>query len=82
MQLSDYLREKSLTTTEFGRRIGTSHATVSRLATGKRRPGWDLLAKIIKETDGAVTADDFLEILDTNGGPGPDGQGAPQRKAS
>ncbi len=61
MQLSDYLREKDLTTTEFGRLVGISHGTVSRLASGKRKPSLALLEKIERETEGAVTARDFYE---------------------
>ena len=66
MKLADYLRENGLTPSEFAARIGRSESTITRLipASSKkqvRKPGWGLLADISKATDGAVTANDFLD---------------------
>jgi predicted transcriptional regulator len=59
MGLSDWLHEQGITPVDFAARIGCSHTTVYRLMHGTRRPGWGLVARIEKETGGAVTANDF-----------------------
>jgi predicted transcriptional regulator len=59
MRLSEYLRKKGLTQTEFGVRIGKTAATVSRLAAGKLKPDFDTLWNIWCETDGKVGLSDF-----------------------
>jgi transcriptional regulator with XRE-family HTH domain len=64
MQLHTYLKLKNITTAEFADLIRVSQAAVSRYATGARRPEWDVLERIVRETDGAVTANDFLPETD------------------
>lgn len=60
MKLGEYLETSGLTATEFASRIGVSHASVVRYRNGTRRPDWPTLEKIVAETDGAVTAEDFF----------------------
>lgn len=61
MQLSEWLKLRNITAAEFAGRIGVSPMAVSRYLSGQRRPDWDIvLPKIVKETGGAVTANDFL----------------------
>jgi transcriptional regulator with XRE-family HTH domain len=60
MLLSEWLKREKIGVEEFGKRIGRSHATVSRWCTGKRTPSFDALQKIMKATNGEVTAEDFF----------------------
>jgi len=59
MTLAEYLEKNSLTLTEFGARIGVSHAAISRYRNGQRRPEWNVLERIQEETGGAVRPEDF-----------------------
>jgi hypothetical protein len=59
MQLRSYLLAKNLTPLEFGRRIGLAHPNgVYRYLAG-RMPADRFLVVINRETEGAVTANDF-----------------------
>lgn len=60
MKLGTYLKLKSMTTDEFGRRIGVSGATIRRWRMGTQFPRPDVIVRIQRETDGAVTANDFV----------------------
>lgn len=60
MQLRDYLTSKDVTPAQFADRIGVSLVTVNRYLAGTRRPEWHVLGRIVKATDGLVTANDFL----------------------
>lgn len=58
-----YLTERGLTNAVFGRSVGASEATISRLRNGKQAPSYALVRRIREATGGAVTADDFLPAL-------------------
>ena len=60
MKLADFLKAENLLPSVFAVRLGTPASTVTRLLTGERSPGLDLLAKIKAATGGKVTPDDFL----------------------
>lgn len=60
MQLSSYLKKSGVTAAEFAKRIEVDKTTVYRYIRGERIPNRDALSKIMKETDGAVTANDFF----------------------
>ena len=60
MTLGEYLSWKKLTPEAFAKRIGVSRAAVSRYRSGDRRPEWKVIKRIVKETNGLVTADSFL----------------------
>jgi transcriptional regulator with XRE-family HTH domain len=60
MKLGDYLRERNITLEAFGGRIGVDESTVSRYVTGERVPRPLIMAEIIRETGGLVTANDFV----------------------
>jgi hypothetical protein len=63
MRLADYLRDHSLSYSEFARRIGTRHArTVERHAKGLQRPNDALMAAIFEATSGSVTPNDFFDL--------------------
>lgn len=59
MTLADYLTEQNLTLDAFGRRVGRSAATISRIARGLHRPDWETMDLIQRETDGRVTPNDY-----------------------
>lgn len=65
--LSEYLKLADATADEqaerirrFAARIKVDVVTVRRYLSGSRRPSWEVLPRIVKETKGAVTADDFM----------------------
>lgn len=60
MRLSEYLKVKGMTHEDFARRVDVSVSYVTYLVQGKRKPSFDLLVNIHKETDGAVTFNDFI----------------------
>lgn len=61
MRLQDWLAEHDISYSEFGRRIGRAHTTVSRIARDEQRPDWPTMEAITRETNGAVRPNDFCE---------------------
>lgn len=60
MRLQDYLSQNAINLADFGRRVGRSSATISRLARGLNRPDWQTMNAIVEATGGAVQPNDFL----------------------
>lgn len=61
MKLAAYLEAHGMTLQEFGGRLGVSHTTVMRWASGTATPrGRAMLRRIAEATDGTVTAADFF----------------------
>jgi transcriptional regulator with XRE-family HTH domain len=60
MKLAVYLTERGISDADFGAKIGRSRSSVSRLRRGETQPDWVTAAKIMSETNGAVTPNDFL----------------------
>lgn len=63
MKLAEYLDREGIKRGDFAERIGVSAGRVTQLCDG----GWpssDVAEKIVVETGGAVTADDFLPARD------------------
>lgn len=60
MKLSEYLSENKISDLAFAERIKRDPVTVWRLRTERTRPDWPTVEKIIEETGGAVTANDFV----------------------
>lgn len=70
MRLEEYLAKRGLTQEAFADCVGVSQGTISRLLpqdgrAPKRRPSWDLAAKIRTATSGEVTESDFVDGLST-----------------
>ncbi len=61
MKLDNYLNLAGRTDVEFARAIDRDPATVGRLRRGLTKPDWDTMARIRKETEGAVSPNDFLD---------------------
>lgn len=62
MRLSDYLDNQSITAAAFGRTIGLSEASMSRILAGRQVPRSAILARIAQATAGQVTPNDFHDI--------------------
>lgn len=60
MKLSAYLELTQTSDEDFGKRIKRNRSTVSRLRRGLIKPDWGTAAVIQKETEGAVTPNDYL----------------------
>lgn len=61
MTLSEYLTKNGMRASEFARLIGSPASTVTRLLSGKRKPGLDLVCRIQKATNGKVLAQDLYK---------------------
>lgn len=62
MKLGDYLSLHGIDPVAFGQRIGRSKAQVYRYISGESVPRKATLQKIERETEGAVTANDFFSM--------------------
>lgn len=62
MKLGVWLKQEELSFAEFGRRLGCSGEAVRRYAEGIRIPDREAMPKIVSETSGDVTANDFFDI--------------------
>lgn len=61
MKLAEYLEQTDTTLQAFGERLGVSHTTVLRWATGQAVPrGRARMEALARATQGAVTAADFF----------------------
>ena len=65
MLLKDYLTQRGETVEQFAERVGESPHTIGKLYRGDRFPRVDLATRIIRATDGEVTADDLLAAAAT-----------------
>ena len=63
MKLADWLKEKQLPRYKFAERIGVQPSVVSDYCNGRYCPRPKVAVAISRETDGAVTANDFLPII-------------------
>lgn len=62
MQLRDWLTREGMTFSEMGEKIQRSGEAVRRYALGERIPDRETMPKIITETAGEVTANDFFGV--------------------
>lgn len=62
MKLAEFLATTRTTHAAFATRIGVSQAAVSRYAAGLRVPEPEHMLRIVAETAGAVTANDFYAV--------------------
>lgn len=60
--LKDWLTDAGLTNAQFGVRIDRSAEAVRRYAAGERIPDRDTMPKIVAETAGNVTPNDFFGL--------------------
>ncbi len=60
--LKDWMTDHDISDAEFGRRIERSAEAVRRYAAGLRIPDRETMPRIVRETAGSVTANDFFGI--------------------
>ena len=60
MKLADWIKDKGISRAEFARRIEVSGAMITFYCNGTVWPGQDVFERIVRETGGAVTPNDFL----------------------
>ena len=63
MKLADWLKRKNLSHRAFAKRIGRPQPTISRYVSGERIPNTDMMGLIYKATGGAVSANDFYDLV-------------------
>lgn len=62
MKLNDFLHERGVMKSAFADLVGTTVATVSRIGDGHVVPRRELLERIHRATDGAVTPNDITGL--------------------
>ena len=62
MQLSEWLSRHGRTQRGAAEELGVAASTLCRILGGERSPSASLMRRIIAMTNGAVTANDLLEI--------------------
>jgi transcriptional regulator with XRE-family HTH domain len=63
MKLFDYLATHSIPANDFAQRVGTTAATISRIANGQVMPRKALMVAILQETEGQVTPNDLFGLM-------------------
>ena len=63
MDLKSYLKEKGISPVEFAARIGFSKGGVLKWVNGERYPRHEAIDKIMEQTNGCVTANDFQKQI-------------------
>lgn len=62
MKLQEWLDETGESVPGFAKRIDRTPEAVRRYAAGKRIPDRETMPRIVEETEGKVTANDFFDI--------------------
>lgn len=65
-KLQAYLKEAGILQRDFARSVKLSQATISRLASGSTQPSLKVAVRIEQQTDGAVPAASWCELLCAN----------------
>ncbi|MBN9534836.1 MAG: helix-turn-helix transcriptional regulator [Alphaproteobacteria bacterium] len=60
-KLREYRKTNALSAVEMALRIGISQSALTRIELGQFRPAWKTMQRIAECTDGAVTANDFMD---------------------
>jgi len=63
MTLKSYLKMKGIKPDDFADTVGFSKGGVLKWISGERYPRHEAISKIMKVTNGAVTANDFQEQI-------------------
>jgi len=63
MTLKSYLKMKGIKPDDFADAVGFSKGGVLKWISGERYPRHEAISKIMKATNGAVTANDFQEQI-------------------
>jgi transcriptional regulator with XRE-family HTH domain len=60
--LGRWLMEHDLGIADFGKRVGVTHSTISRICSGTKMPSPALMERIAVATDGAVQPNDWFDL--------------------
>jgi predicted transcriptional regulator len=60
--LKRYRTSIGLSACEFAAKVGVSNVSIHRIEAGKQTPSLSLIARIISATGGALSANDFLPL--------------------
>jgi 3,4-dihydroxy 2-butanone 4-phosphate synthase / GTP cyclohydrolase II len=66
MKLSEYIEAKGIKRGEFAQSIGVTGGWITSLCDGTGWPSREVAEKIASVTDGAVTANDFLRVVEVD----------------
>ena len=77
MKLSEWADREKLNDAELADLLGVSQPTATRLRNGKRRPGWEVLQRILAATTSQVREEDFFTVPDS-----PQGEDVPSTPAA
>jgi 3,4-dihydroxy 2-butanone 4-phosphate synthase/GTP cyclohydrolase II len=69
MRLAEYLDLKGIKRGEFAEAIGVSGGWITQLCDGSGWPSREVAEKIAAATEGDVTANDFLRVLEIDEAP-------------
>ena len=61
MKLKKWRKSANLTLVQLAEAVGVSDIAIGRYERGERIPQREIMAKIVRVTDGAVTSTDFYE---------------------
>lgn len=61
MILADWLKQQNIRRRDFAARIGVSPIMITEYCNGSAWPKRETMIAIARETDGAVTANDFVQ---------------------
>jgi len=64
MKLAEYLESKGIKRGEFAQSIGVTGGWITALCDGSGWPSREVAEKIALATEGDVTANDFLRVVD------------------
>ena len=64
MKLAHYLRKHGIKASDFARAIHVTPRAVDHYINGQRIPRWDIILRIAKETDNAVSAQDWADAVE------------------
>jgi transcriptional regulator with XRE-family HTH domain len=67
-KLATWLKDERVLKGVFAERIGVRAPTVSRLLNGERTPSLELAKRIFEQTDGLVSANDWVTPIDKRQG--------------
>ena len=62
MHLKQYIKTQSSTVREFCKVNNLEEATIYSLVSGNRKPSYNMMAKIMKITNGAVQPNDWFDF--------------------
>ena len=60
-KLKKYLTDNGLRQEKFGKKVGATQSTISKIISGKKMPSLEMALTIARETNGAVPAESWVQ---------------------